>query len=288
MSAITLAYLGTAGWHLSAEDSALLIDPYFTRAGLLRVAVGRLRSDSAAVARYSPPADTLLVSHAHYDHLLDVPEAARLTGGRVHASPQGCALLAALGVPAGQLSVLAAGDWLHAGALSIEVYAARHRRILGRVPFAGPLPARLTPPLPARAYRMDELFSFVVCAGGVRVLVASGLDAEPAAPADVVLVGADASAAQLAAILGAARPRLVLPNHWDDMFRPLSRPTRPMLNPPARLALPRRIDLRVWAARVREAAPGARVLIPRPYAPLDLPALLAGDAPAPHSLYSEA
>ncbi len=276
MSALSLTYLGAAGWHFATPAGALLIDPYFTRVRLRRTLVGRLRPDRSLIAEHCPPAGTIFVTHPHYDHLLDVPEAARLTGAPVYASPQGCALLAALGVPAGQICAFEAGDAIHAGPFTIKVYESTHRLIFGRVPYTGPLPARLDPPLPAHAYRIDWQASFLIHAAGVRVLVASGIDAEPAVRADVVLVGADASAEQLAAILGPAQPRLVLPNHWDDMFRPLNRPTRPMLNPPPRLALPRRIDLHAWAERVQQIAPGARVVIPRLFAPLDLAGLLAG------------
>jgi hypothetical protein len=110
----------------------------------------------------------------------------------------------------------------------------------------------------------------------VSVLVASGIDEEPSVEAEVLLVGADANDDQLGAILGAVHPRLVLPNHWDDMFRPLSQPVRPMLVPPPTL-IPRMqcIDLRAWQRLVTAIAPDARVIVPQWFEPLSLLALLA-------------
>lgn len=265
-SSFMLSYLGVAGWHLQAAGASLLIDPYFTRLPMWRVVVGRAVPDADAVARYTPPADWILVTHPHYDHLLDVPEAARLTGAPVYASPQGCALLRLLGVPATQLHAITPDDRLELGPFIAEVYEVPHRLMLGRVPYFGPLPDGLTPPLRARDYRIQQQYSFRVTAGGVRILVASGIDGEPAVEADVLLVGADASRDQLERIMDASHPQLVLPNHWDDMFRSLDKPIRPSLAAPSRFGLPRRIDLDAWQARVKAAAPGADVVVPELFA----------------------
>lgn len=257
-----IQYLGTAGWYFTASGGALLIDPYFTRVPLRRLAFGPLVPDAEMVRRYTPPADWILVSHSHFDHLLDVPVVAQITGAEVYASRQSCDLLRVLGVPPKQMRPIAAGNRLALGPFTVEVYEVPHRQMIGRIPAYGPLREGLAPPLRARDYRMRELFSFRVEAGGVRVLVASGVEREPPVPTDVLLVGADASRAQLARILSAVQPRLVLPNHWDDMFRPLSEPARPSLQMPQTLGLLRRVDLVAWSAHVREHAPAARVLVP--------------------------
>lgn len=273
---LTLRYLGVAGWELTTPSQRLLIDPYFTRMPLWGVLFGHAIPDQQTIARYIlPPVDGILVSHAHYDHLMDVPEAARLTGARVYTSPQGCTLLEVLGVPAEQRVPLTSGGQIAVGCFTIEVYRTLHRPILGRVPYQGPLRAGLRPPLRARDYRMDEQYSFLVSTEGLRVLIASGIDNEPPLEADVLIVGADASRRQLACILSATRPCVVLPNHWDDMFRPLSRPLRPMIKPMQRIAIPRRIDLVAWAQKVRSLAPEAQVVIPQHLARYKVGELLA-------------
>ena len=67
----SLRYLGTAGWHLSMPGSNLLVDPYFTRLSMWRVAAGLAVPAFALVQRYVPPAGWILVTHPHYDHILD-------------------------------------------------------------------------------------------------------------------------------------------------------------------------------------------------------------------------
>lgn len=271
---VQLQYLGTAGWHLSVEGCGLLFDPYFTRVPLRRLAFGRIAPSPAAVQRHTPPAGWVVVSHAHFDHLLDVPEVARMSGATVYAPRQSCELLGVLGVPPEQVCAIVPGDQLPLGPFAVEVYEVPHRVILGRVPAQGPLRAGLRPPLRARDYRFRELFSFRVEVGGMQVLIASGIEREPPVPADVLLVGADASREQLTRILGATQPRLVLPNHFDDIFRPLSKPARPSLHPLPGIALPRRLDLGAWASLVSRLASRARVLIPERFTAYDLGELL--------------
>lgn len=277
MDGLKLRYLGAAGWHLRTPFSSLLIDPYFTRLAAWRVLVGRAIPDREAIARHTPPADWILLTHAHYDHALDLPEAACITGAPVYSSPQGCDLLGILGVPEAQRRPIQDGDRLSLGDLRVEVYHSLHRRILGRAPFEGPLRPGIRPPLRARDYRMDQSFSFRIEGRGTRVLVLSGIDDEPPVEADVLLVGADASAGQLAVILETARPRLVLPNHWDDIFQPLGRPVHASIRPPrGALAFPRRINLQAWVRRVQALAPEAAVIIPARFQPYALPPSRSG------------
>lgn len=275
MSAFSLRYLGVAGWHLSTPNSSLLIDPYFTRLPLWQVAAGLAIPDPGLIRQHLPPADWILVTHPHYDHAMDVPDAARITRAGVYASPQGTELLAILGVPQEQLFTIQAADRLSCADFEIEVYASPHRRIFGRVPYQGPLKPNLNPPLRAGDYRIRQQFSFLITMGEIRVLIASGIDREPAVEADVLLVGADASREQLQLILNGVRPRVVFPNHWDDMFRPLSKPTCPMIKPPKNiLFVPRRIDLEAFAHTVQALQPDTAVVLPDLFQPYDLADLL--------------
>src|SRR5574341_16907 len=268
MRRMELTYLGVAGWRFQIGGSSLLIDPYFTRLPLWRILVGRAIPDHDLIKRHTPSADAILISHPHYDHLMDAPLAAQLSEARVYASPQGCDLLGILGLPAGPICPIQPGDVFSVGRFRVAVHESGHRRIFGRIPFRGPLRPGLRPPLAARDYRMDRQYSFLIECGRMRVLVASGIDEEPPIRADVLLIGADAQPENLARILAAVQPQIVFPNHWDDMFRPLSKPTRPMLVPPRGL-IPslRRIDLAAFSTRVRTICPETRVIMPTLFAP---------------------
>jgi L-ascorbate metabolism protein UlaG (beta-lactamase superfamily) len=57
--------------------------------------------------------------------------------------------------------------------------------------------------------------------------------------------------------LAAVRPRWVVPVHWDNFFRPLSRPLRPLFMPNLR-----RADLSRFRRRLEQLAPEVRVIVP--------------------------
>jgi L-ascorbate metabolism protein UlaG (beta-lactamase superfamily) len=233
--------------------------------------------DVAAIREHAPPTDSIFISHPHFDHIMDAPEVARLHGATIHTSPQGCELLRILGVAEEQIRPIRSGERLAKGEVAVTVYRTQHRIIFGKVPFQGPLRPGLAPPLHGRDYRMVQLFSFLVEVGGMRILICNGIDAEPRVAVDVLIVGPDAIRWQLELILGDTQPRVVLPNHWDNMFQPLSAPVKPMVQSPRRFTLwPRRIDLERFTQLVNEIAPAARVLVPERFKAYRVGELVAG------------
>jgi hypothetical protein len=79
----------------------------------------------------------------------------------------------------------------------------------------------------------------------------------------VAFTGVLASRNHYKTLLASVRLRVLVPIHWDDLFRPLTKPLRPMLAPP-RLAWPplRRLDLPRFACMIAAISPKTRVIIP--------------------------
>ena len=84
-----------------------------------------------------------------------------------------------------------------------------------------------------------------------------------AQPADVLFLRSAASQNWYKMMIEVVQPRLVIPTHWDDLFRPLSQPVRPFFAPPT-LNNPfiRRINLGDFKNRVNKADPTCKTLIP--------------------------
>jgi L-ascorbate metabolism protein UlaG (beta-lactamase superfamily) len=263
-------WLGVAGLEFSSAGYTLLIDPFFTRPSAWDLfTLARVPADAFLAARCVPHGDAILITHGHYDHLMDVPDILRYTGARAYGSPNTCALLELHGIAAARLTCIYPGDQLELGPFSVEVFPGFHTRTpLDRL-VNGPLSARLSAarlPLRLIDYRMDACYSFRVCAGTRRLLAGS----HPT-PADTFFLAPYLPPELLESTLRAVNPRLVVPIHWDDFTRPLSQPMRTMLStrvqgltgwPPIR-----RLNLDVFSRQVKAVLPKSQVLIPQMFQP---------------------
>lgn len=243
---IRITYLGVNGYLFETGGHALLVDPYFTRAPLGKIALNLpIKSDRELVARALAPLprriDAVLVTHGHFDHLLDVPEVIRQTGARLVASDAAVSLVKAHGLSlpdARRVSACAPArsEW-RSGPWKVRALPAAHDRILGVTPY--PSQTAAPQPLPHRPkeWIMGEPLAFLIEAAGRRIYIdAGGLpDAAPPdiAPVDLAIVGVALpdSRRRLPQLAGAllpprgpaGRPRYFLPSHQDDFFRPLAR-----------------------------------------------------------------
>src|SRR5437773_2076641 len=102
-NAIRVTYLGVNGFQFETDGHALLVDPYFTRVGLWAGALNeRIESNpnrvSDGLKHVRPNVDAILITHAHFDHLLDAPEIMRRTHARLIAGPTAVRLVESFGI----------------------------------------------------------------------------------------------------------------------------------------------------------------------------------------------
>ena len=265
-NSISFRWLGVGGVELSAGGQVLVVDPFFTRPRFSALWGRRVIPNRSMVAGHLAWADFVLVTHAHYDHLMDVPEVLRSRGAVAYASPNACRILAAEGIPPGQIHEIGAGAKLELGEFKIEAGLGVHGPTPLDVIINRPLAARLEPPLRLWDYRMDTCLSFFIQVNGLRVQCGGQLN-----PADVLLINPNKAPEHYRPLLQAVQPRLVIPIHWDDFFSPLTRPLRPMLAPP-RWAWPPfgKIDLARFKRMIEEMSPLASVLVPEIFYSYDL------------------
>jgi L-ascorbate metabolism protein UlaG (beta-lactamase superfamily) len=271
--ALHFRWLGAAGIELTYGDESLLIDPFFTRPPFRRLWFGRVAPNPALIPASLPRCDHILVSHAHYDHLLDVPAVARRTLATVYGSANTCALLRVCEVPNEQIRKIHAGDRLTLGSFKVDVFAARHGWAPGYA--SGRVRTDLQPPLRLRDYVLGEYNNFMIQLPGLRLLDWGGVETQGASPADVLFVLPSSQRGYCESMLALVRPRLVVPVHWDDLFHPLNQPVRPSYELP-RWEMPpvRRINLERFTETVQRIAPGTEVLIPEILKTYDLTQLV--------------
>jgi len=179
--------------------------------------------------------DACVVTHGHFDHLMDVPELQRRLGGVVIASPSSCHLAQAAGVAAENLRPSLPGDVRSVGRnTKVHVLAATHDLLFGRVPFPGSA-ASVPSEAPMRPsdWVCGPPLAFVIEMGGQRIYVESGgtaalLPDPKANGVDLAILGVSlpGSRQRYAAAVSQMKPRYVLPSHQDNFFLPLEKGIR--------------------------------------------------------------
>lgn len=266
---IEFRWLGTAGIELRVNDQVLVVDPYLTRFPGRKLWLGRVYPNRTLIAETIRRCDVVLVTHAHFDHLMDVPEVVRNTGAVAYGSSNSCRLLAVCGISADRICEISAGDTLELNVFQVEIWRAEHKNIPGFSP--GPIKSGLIPPLRARDYCMNDCYSFAIAANGFRILTDPGTQAEDAVAADMLLVYPGMDRAYYEALLKRVRPKVVTPLHWDNFFRPLSKSLQPYWKLP-RLAWPplQRLNLAQFRRTIEHIAPETQVLEPQIFRTYDL------------------
>jgi len=243
-------WLGVAGVELRAGNQVLAIDPFFTRPSL-RQMLRPVETDRNLAVQRLPHCDVVLVTHSHYDHVMDIPAVIDHTGGQCFGSANTCQVLRLSGVPEAKIHQVQIGDHLALGAFQVEVIQGRHSWIPFSRVFNGSLKPGLHLPLRAWDYRMDICLGYRIIAMGMHVLVCA---AEPQ-PAQLLFAVAQEPREYYLKLFRSIHPDVFVPIHWDDFTRPLDMPLR-HLHPPGRLS--------VWQITylARQVMPRTRIIIP--------------------------
>jgi L-ascorbate metabolism protein UlaG (beta-lactamase superfamily) len=242
---LALQWLGTAGFRLQLHGKHLWFDPHLSRQSLLEVALGKIAPVRERILAHVDAAHGVVVGHSHFDHAMDAPLLATHFGAHVYGAEDTLNYCRGLDVPNGQLHLLAGDDETHAlGPFAIGARRSVHSPFaLGRVPFPGHIRRPFQLPAPASAWRVGQVLIPHVTAHlgpghsahGQRLTIAhvgsaALVDAElRGLQADVVLactIGRHATPNFTHRLLDALQPRLVVPCHWDQFWRPIDAPVR--------------------------------------------------------------
>jgi L-ascorbate metabolism protein UlaG (beta-lactamase superfamily) len=259
---IWFRWLGVGGIELRASSQILAIDPFFTRPSFWQMWFQRVEPNRQAIAENLPECNFILVTHAHWDHIMDVPQIIENTRAIALGSLNVCKLLKALGTPQNQIREIAAGDALSLGPFNTQVLASAHTSTPIDKFINGPVRSDIRPPLRLFDYRMDTCFSFLVRIGDLRLLCR-----EHPTAADVLFAAPFTSYGDQV-LMREVKPRIFFPIHWDDFFSPLSKPIRPMFQPPT-LTMPplKRIDTAQLKRSIESFVPETKVIIPKMFQP---------------------
>lgn len=284
---VTLTWLGNAGWEMSDGNTIILVDPYLSRirgpappgapplpAGDARPTYdwdGRPGSDRATIDAHIHRSDFVLVTHAHYDHIFDVPYIAQKTGATVIGSESTANILRAYGITEQRLITVRGGEDYQFNGFSLRVIPSLHSPLDHKHYFSsqGAPPGMEEPLTLQQLHPEGGTLAYLIRIGGHEILAFGGMnyierELEGLRP-DVVLVGANASrrenydyCGRLMRVLG--YPAIVLPTHWDNFLLPYGASQSAALE-----------ALQGFVGEVAAASPHTRVVVPEYFQAISLP-----------------
>ena len=162
--------------------------------------------------------DAVLTAHSHHDHALDSAEVIHQRGGHLYGSQSTLMIGRGAGLPERQLHLISDGTRLSFGTIDVP----------------------LSTPARASAFKDGGGFSLLVTHPTGSVFLHPSANTVPGKfaghRAQVLNLGIGALGAQTPQFqreywrqtVGTLTPRLVVPVHWDDFGRPLTRRLRPL------------------------------------------------------------
>lgn len=267
-SPMTLTYLGTAGWQLATPRGTLLVDPYLSRIPWADD-TSPIVPDETKIAEHTPArADVILVSHSHFDHVLDVPLIAKRTGAYVVGTESTANLARASGVAEDHVVIARDAEVRTYGPFLVRAIAGLHSLTGQR---QADIPPAAALPMPIEGYVEGGTLQYLVRAEGKSILFVGsanfreekldGLRPDVA----VVAVGLREKVPDYTCRLMRAlrSPPLVLANHFDAFTEKLG-PKQMDISAGAKR------DLEAFPAEVKACAPGTRVLVPTHLTPISI------------------
>lgn len=238
----SVTWMGVAALLIDDGSSALMTDGYFSRPSLAKIAAGKVAPSPARVdgclarAKVSRLAAVIPV-HTHIDHVLDSALVADRTGAQLVGGQSAANVGRGYGLPEDRIVVAVDGEPIRLGAYDVTLIESHH---CPPDRFPGVIDEPVTPPVKASVYRCGESWSTLVHhrATDRRLLIQGSAGFVKGAlaghRADAVYLSVGQLGLQPRSYLvdywtetvRAVGARRVILIHWDDFFRPLTKPLR--------------------------------------------------------------
>jgi len=236
-SSLHVTWFGATCLHVSDGETSILFDPFFTRPSLWSVVSFKaLRSNREEIESWlskapAPKITTLILSHSHYDHILDMPYLAKSRGAKVYGSLSAKNIALGQGVAERQITDLSKVKSFKTGQFKVRVYRGSHPpHFLGLTLAAGRVKSPLPEGASAYAYKKGMDFAFyiehpkgniVFHPSGETALAPSTLKQFDAKLLVVGIANRKSSLDLLKNLAEPLKPNFLVPVHFDNIFKPL-------------------------------------------------------------------
>ncbi len=266
---VDVRWTGAAGLEFTHNNRTILIDPYISRPGKLKVYFGHLSPDITAIENYLEKLpgnlSAIIVGHTHIDHALDIPEFSRHFEGPLVGSHSLEILMALHNMP-GRVIVSEGNRRIElTGEAAVTMIPSVHGLILfGRIPYPGEIDPSEQLPLKARHYRHGAVCIPKLEAGGKTFMhigsanfIESELHGHHCDVLFMCVLGWWNRPGYPARVLEITNPKIVFPFHFDDFTAPIhthrKRQTIPFT------------DIKGFLRQIRQSAPDIEIRLPQPF-----------------------
>ncbi len=233
---LEIEWLGVSGYRLTHEGQTLFIDPFLSRVPFRDLLLRRPNLPQAATLdrflRAPGRVVGVLVGHTHFDHAVDAPEIARRFECSAYGSSSLVNLMALHGLADRAVDVEPYRTY-ELGPFEVSFTPSLHSKLLLglAVPFDGDLTCEHLDSLSPGAYRCGQVWGISIRVGGLRLYHQGSAnlieDAIREKGVDVFLAGVAGRSftpGYWKRILPRLEPKVVVPTHYDNFFRPLGAP----------------------------------------------------------------
>jgi len=232
-SGLEVEWLGVSGYRLTYEGRTLFVDPYLSRVPFRDLVRRRpTLPDPEALDRFAGAAGKVvgvLVGHTHFDHAVDAPAIARRFGCEAYGSDSLLNLMALHNL-AERAVVVEPYRAYELGPFVVRFTPSVHSKLLLglAVPYDGELTCEHLDSLSPSAYRCGQVWGISIEVAGLSFYHQGSAnlidEAVRERGVDVFLAGIagrNFTSDYWQRILPLLDPRVVVPTHYDNFFRPL-------------------------------------------------------------------
>jgi L-ascorbate metabolism protein UlaG (beta-lactamase superfamily) len=265
-SPLRVRFAGVATLVFDDGETAWMTDGFFSRPSLARLVLSRIAPEQKAIERGLSQLQVeklaaVVPLHSHYDHAMDAPLVAMMTGAQLIGSESTLNVGRGLGMPDGRMRKVVAGESVALGRWRLTFIASRHIPLPGSRGDVETIDAPLVPPARVTAWAEGQTWAILVeHASGASMLILGSAGFEPGGlegrRADTVFLGIGSAGRQSREyreqlwkqVVQTVGARRVIPIHWDDFGRSLDQPlvAFPYLGDDVALTM---ADLSSWATR---------------------------------------
>jgi L-ascorbate metabolism protein UlaG (beta-lactamase superfamily) len=276
---LQIQFLGNTNLLLDDGETRILTDGFFSRPGTLKLIFGKVKPKEKRIRECLATAgitrlDAVIPVHSHYDHALDAPLVAKLTGATLIGSPSTLMIGEGGGLAAGQMLEAPLDSVLTIGKFNIRFLASRHwqypaakqrKKLLDQ-----PIEHPLVPPASIYEYKEGISYTILIEHEGLRIAIQGSAgyleDLIRDFDADLLFLSVAGLGAMDSAynagyqqqVVEALNPEVIVPIHWDAFTVPLKRRLK---GPSLLVSTLSGSKLKQELAIVREHNPGRKIKV---------------------------